>query len=96
MTIEASLRRTLVRCGIWTAAAAASAALLAAAGPQQPPPGMETHASHANDPRVGLKAGLHDAGEAAKNMERLASTPKPEGFFDPKAPGGPAIPPERD
>jgi hypothetical protein len=48
-----------------------------------------------NDPRVGLKAGLHDAGEAAKNLERIATLPKPEGFFDPKAPAGSAIPPER-
>ncbi|HTK30177.1 MAG TPA: hypothetical protein VL309_11515 [Vicinamibacterales bacterium] len=95
MTIEASLRRTLVRCGIWTAAAAASAALLAAAGPQQPPPGMETHASHANDPRVGLKAGLHDAGEAARNMERISTLGKPEGFFDPKHPAGEPLPADR-
>src|SRR5256712_718551 len=49
-----------------------------------------------NDPRVGLKAGLRDAGEAVRNMERIASMPKPEGFFDPKAPGGTATPPERD
>jgi hypothetical protein len=47
-----------------------------------------------NDPRVGLKAGLHDAGEAAKNMERVASLAKPEGFFDPNAPAGRASPPE--
>src|SRR5215471_149471 len=48
------------------------------------------------DPRVGLKAGLRDAGEAARNMERVASLSKPEGFFDPKAPGGTPTPPERD
>ena len=47
-----------------------------------------------NDPRVGLKAGLHDAGEAARNLERIANLPKPEGFFDPKAPAGRAAPPE--
>ena len=33
-----------------------------------------------DDPRVGLKAGLYDAGEAAFGMERLASLPKPPGF----------------
>ena len=49
-----------------------------------------------NDPRVGLKAGLHDAGEAARNMERIANLPKPEGFFDPKAPAGNVAPAERD
>src|SRR6266849_8254253 len=47
-----------------------------------------------NDPRVGLKAGLRDAGEAASNLERIASLPKPDGFFDPKAPGGNPSPPE--
>jgi hypothetical protein len=52
--------------------------------------------SSAPDPRVGLKAGLKDAGEAARNMERIASMPKPEGFFDPKQPGGMPTPPERD
>jgi hypothetical protein len=48
-----------------------------------------------SDPRVGLKPGLHDAGEAARNMEKVANLPKPEGFFDPKAPAGNVAPPER-
>ena len=33
-----------------------------------------------DDPRVGLKAGLYDAGEASFGMERLISLPKPAGF----------------
>ena len=49
-----------------------------------------------NDPRIGLKPGLKDAGEAAKNLEKIATLFKPDGFFDPKAPGGIANPPERD
>ena len=57
-----------------------------------PPPGTPTHALHMNDPRVGLKAGLHDAGEAARNMERVSGLPKPNGFFDPKHPGGEPMP----
>src|SRR5271170_5359155 len=32
------------------------------------------------DPRVGLKAGLYDAGEAIFGLEKLASLPKPAGF----------------
>jgi hypothetical protein len=48
------------------------------------------------DPRVGLAPGLHDAGQAAHNMELVSSLPKPEGFYDPKAPGGYPTPPERD
>lgn len=39
------------------------------------------------DPRVGLKPGLHDAGEAARNMELVSHRPKPEGFFNPSNPG---------
>jgi hypothetical protein len=33
-----------------------------------------------DDPRVGLKAGLYDAGEAALGLQRIASLPKPPGF----------------
>jgi len=33
-----------------------------------------------HDPRIGLKAGLHDAGEAAFGMERIASLLRPEAF----------------
>jgi hypothetical protein len=47
------------------------------------------------DPRVGLKAGFRDAGVAARNMELVASLPKPKGFFDPKQPAGPPTGPER-
>jgi hypothetical protein len=47
------------------------------------------------DPRAGLKAGLRDAGEAAKNLEKITSLPKPAGFFDPAAPAGPPTEPER-
>ena len=60
-----------------------------------------------DDPRVGLKAGLYDAGEAAFGLEKLASIPKPPGFApgnfipngapqqppEPPAPGQPARPP---
>ena len=50
--------------------------------------------ANTNDPRVGLKPGLHDAGTAARNMELVATLPKPPGFFDPKAPGGDPTPAE--
>jgi hypothetical protein len=35
------------------------------------------------DPRVGLKPGLKDAGTAAKNIELVSSMPRPENFGDP-------------
>jgi hypothetical protein len=60
--------------------------------------GAQEQPGNANnkDPRVGLKAGFRDAGEAALNMERLSSMPKPEGFYDPKLPAGEPTPPERN
>jgi hypothetical protein len=48
------------------------------------------------DPRVGLKPGLRDAGQAARHMELVASLPKPDGFFDPKMPAGDEAPPESE
>ncbi|HEV3139077.1 MAG TPA: hypothetical protein VGY57_01105 [Vicinamibacterales bacterium] len=57
---------------------------------------LRSLAQEKKDPRVGLKAGLHDAGEAARNMEKVASLNKPEGFFDPLMPGGGPVPPEPD
>lgn len=40
------------------------------------------------DPRVNLRAGFADAGEASFNMQLLAAVSKPEGFFDPENPMG--------
>jgi len=40
------------------------------------------------DPRTNLRAGFRDAGQAASNMELIASLPKPPGFFDPSNPEG--------
>jgi hypothetical protein len=53
-------------------------------------------AAQGKDPRVGLKPGFRDAGIAAENLELVVSVPKPEGFFDPKAPAGEPTPPERE
>ncbi len=46
------------------------------------------------DPRAALTPGFRTAGETARNMQRVSSLPKPEGFFDPKTPAGPPTPPE--
>ena len=46
-----------------------------------PAPSVYTNPRAGNDdPRVGLKAGLNDAGEAAFGMVKLVSLPKPPGF----------------
>jgi hypothetical protein len=49
----------------------------------------------ANDPRINLKPGLRDAGVAARGIELVSSQPRPEGFYDPKNPGGLPMPGER-
>ena len=80
--------RVIGRLGAAAAAGAAVACLLVTAYAQEK--------SAKPDPRVGLKPGLRDAGEASFNMERIAGLPKPEGFFDPSAPAGNPAPPERE
>ncbi|HSF17347.1 MAG TPA: DUF305 domain-containing protein [Vicinamibacteria bacterium] len=40
------------------------------------------------DPRATLAAGFRTARDAVLNLELVASLPKPDGFFDPKAPAG--------
>ena len=69
---------------------AIAAAVSAQQPPQQPPPQqqpprppdpvppatLERPSTTSGDPRIGLKAGIHDAGEAAKNLERIASLGK--------------------
>ena len=44
-------------------------------------------ASLSDDPRATLAAGLTDAGEAILNLRKVATLPKPVGFFDPANPG---------
>src|SRR5579863_3366883 len=53
-------------------------AMLCAGQASAPAPGNPR--ASADDPRIGLKPGLYDAGEAAFGLERLASLPKPPGF----------------
>jgi len=82
---------TAMVCSSWAALRAqAPAAPAAQAAPKeeenpftpQPavplPPGMT--GSTTNDPRVGLKPGLYDAGEAAMGMQHLAFVKKPDAF----------------
>jgi len=76
---------------VWASAAALVCAGVTLIG-QEPPKGPTASTT---DPRYTLKPGLRDAGEAAKNMERLAALSKPSGFFDPNSPAGGIIPPEK-
>ena len=69
--------------------------------PQDKPPTAPTApapaaaAAASTDPRVGLKAGLKNAGQVARHMQLVTTLPKPEGFFDPKQPAGEPTGPER-
>ncbi|MCL4672375.1 MAG: DUF305 domain-containing protein, partial [Sphingomonadaceae bacterium] len=45
-------------------------------------------ASLSDDPRATLAAGFDNAGEAILNLRKVASLPKPAGFFDPANPAG--------
>jgi hypothetical protein len=65
------------RIGLPAVMAALVAATLVRAGEAR------AQGSDATDPRVGLDAGVVDAGQAAANMELVASVPKPEGFVGP-------------
>lgn len=56
------------------------AALTGALAAQQAP-------AAANDPRIGLKAGIEDAGTAARGIELIGHLPRPEGFVDPSGHG---------
>jgi hypothetical protein len=55
----------------------AAVAMLAACGPATPP---ATPPAPEKDPRVGLKAGLMNAGEAVSNLKILAKAVSPPGF----------------
>jgi LVIVD repeat len=57
-------------------------------GAHTPVPSAAEPAGPDNDPRVGLKAGLRNAGTAIRNLELVTNVPKPAGFFDPKDPAG--------
>jgi hypothetical protein len=65
--------------------------------PAAPPPAPTVFSNPrapADDPRVGLKGGLYDAGEAAFGLQKLATLPKPPGFAPGDAIAAPAPPPE--
>ena len=41
-----------------------------------------------NDPRIGLSPGVHDAGEAIRNLNHLSNLPRPDNFTAVEASGG--------
>jgi hypothetical protein len=63
------------------------AALLLAALAAVVPAGTVAAQGTGADPRVGLTAGWQDAAQAARGMELVSNTPRPEGFFDARSLG---------
>ena len=90
-----------LRAGLAFAASFAAPVLcVAQRGPQPdptkalPPSVYSNPRAGADDPRIGLKPGLYDAGEAIFGLQKIASLGKPPGFAaDPNAPPPPPPPP---
>jgi hypothetical protein len=64
---------------LYSAACASSSSPSASSATANAASAMSTAAPNP-DPRIGLKAGLRDAGTAAWNMRLVSNTPSPEGF----------------
>ncbi len=84
-TRTSSAHRALLAIGVIATAACASPPPVVA--PRTDPPVRISSAAPSPDPRIGLKAGWFDAGEAIWNM-RMVSTTKPSSdFMNPSTPG---------
>jgi len=70
---------------------AASACATTSSSPASGPAPSATMPSPSPDPRVGLRAGWYDAGEALWNLHLVSSTPPSAKFIDPTTPGSPAL-----
>jgi hypothetical protein len=87
MKAEPTITHPVVRCTVarvlsLTVALGALSVAACAPAPSataSPTPDMST-APPRPDPRVGLRAGMTDAGEASWNMRLISNTPSPEGF----------------
>jgi hypothetical protein len=77
---------TLPMLGLACLTATACATAVEAGAPAGPSSAPSAAAQDA-DPRVGLRAGWTDAGEAARGMELIAHRPRPQGFYNPNNPG---------
>ena len=85
-----SLRRAALACTLSVFACSASFAQVVA-GPAKPT--VYNNPQQPNDPRVGLKGGITDAGVAALGMELVVNLPKPTGFAAGTTPQDAAPPP---
>src|SRR5271168_1855582 len=87
---SSSLRCAALACTLSAFASSAAFAQIVA-GP--PKPTVYNNPQIPNDPRVGLKGGVFDAGVAAFGMELVVNLPKPTGFAPGTLPTDSATPP---
>jgi hypothetical protein len=73
-------RHVLAPLAFAALAAACAPATQPASGPAPAGPGAASAAAPSPDPRIGLRAGMFDAGEAVWNMRVLSATPPPQAF----------------
>lgn len=73
--------RLAVGASLALAAACAPAATTSQSSTPAPVAGNMSNTPPTPDPRVGLRAGLMDAGQASWNIELLSATPSPDRFF---------------
>jgi hypothetical protein len=85
-----TVRRAALACALSALAASACLAQVVA-GPAKPT--VYNNPQIPNDPRVGLKGGITDAGVAALGMELVINLPKPPGFAAGTTPQDAAPPP---
>jgi hypothetical protein len=85
-----NLSRFLIVAGASALAACASSPSMSAiptSGPEAPVAPLLTIRAPSPDPRVGLKTGIKDAGEAIWNFRHVSLTPPSEKFISPTGPG---------
>ncbi len=75
-TVPSPVRSLVLALSVVTVASCASST-----GGGAPSPARASTAAPNPDPRVGLRAGLWDAGQTAWNLRLVSTTPPPEGFI---------------
>ena len=81
MIDERAMRRSRHNVTLWLALSACFPILCAGQTSGSGSSAVSTNSrASSDDPRVGLKPGLYDAGEAIFGLEKLVSLPKPPGF----------------
>jgi hypothetical protein len=85
------LMAAIAAAGLGVAAGASAAHAQHAGHAHAAQPAAAVADTTGEDPRIGLRAGWRDAGEAARGIELLVNVPRPQGFVNPDNPGDFAV-----